>query len=163
MRPHLHYEDEVAGLFRPRRYGAFPRHLDARAVAHAGGDLHHELLPLLDQPRSRAGAAGAPPDASRAVARRARHRPAHGHVEGRAAERVHEVDLQRLLQIERPFGRLVRLRAAAEDVAEDVREARPLLRGAPAASARPATSRPAEAEVESRPRIAPEGEALPAL
>jgi hypothetical protein len=124
MRSHLHDEVEVARRAARAAAPALARHTHTRAVGDPGGDLHRQLLALLDDAGAGARRACFPADASRALARRAHRRAPHGHGGRDAAERVEQVDVDVMLEVLPRFGVLGRrTRALTEDVVQDVGEA----------------------------------------
>src|SRR5439155_13791870 len=161
MRPDLDDEVEVARPAPAARRAAFALHANACPVAHAGRDLDRETLALLGLPgsgASRACAATLPPGPA---AVRTGHGATHGHRGPRAADRVPEVDLERVLDAlpARCRGAGTGAPEAAEHLVQDVGEAT-LLLGPPPAPRR----RGAEAlEVEVPPRTPAEREAMTAL
>src|SRR5262249_21927082 len=137
VRAHLDTEVQVAGAAAATRT-ALATHPDAGAVGDARRHLHGAPRPLLDRAGAAAARARPHPLAPGAVALRARDGPAHGDRELRAAERVHEVDLDRMLEVLAPRRRGgLRGSRAAEHLVGEIGEAPLLVRLALAAAAAP--------------------------
>src|SRR5262249_34014123 len=157
MRPHVDDEVQVARLAAVAPDAALARDPDPRSVTDPGRNLHAEPLAGLDDAGSAAGRAGAPPNASGALAGGARRRPPHADRGPCAAWRVGLIGFARVPDVR--AARVARLLGgAAEHLVQDVGES-PVVAGAPAAAERP--------EVELEPRVtasaATEGEAVPAV
>src|SRR5262249_26806563 len=127
-------EVEIARLAAVVPGAALAGDAHAGAVGHPCGDLHVQLLARLDHAGSAARRAGTTPDPTRPLARGARGRPPDRDGRLRAAQGVHEVDLDGILDV-LPTPVLRLLGGAAEHLVQDVREAAVVARASGSATA----------------------------